>query len=92
VVGGCAADAVGDKFKGLKMIPAGLHLLIVGTGHGSKVGEFVRVEPGRVIVRRFDPALEDLAVGEGYRNDQVRPPACTSSRRASQATALSTGE
>jgi hypothetical protein len=32
------ARAVGEKFKGLKMIPAGLHLLIVGTGHGSKVG------------------------------------------------------
>lgn len=47
------------------MIPPGLHLLMVGTGHQSRVAEFLDVQQGDVVVRRWDPVLEDLAPGSG---------------------------
>jgi len=55
----------GLKFLGLKMIPKGCHFLYYSSvGKDSDVsprrGFFINIEPGEVIVHRFDPKTEDI--------------------------------
>ena len=55
----------GSKFLGLKMIPKGCHFLYYSSvGKDSDIsprrGFFINIEPGDVIVHRFDPKTEDI--------------------------------
>ena len=47
---GMRSYAIGPKFRGMKMIPAGIHLVTYGTGI-DKLGVFLRLAPGEVHVR-----------------------------------------
>eukprot|EP00240_Pyramimonas_obovata_P004189 CAMPEP_0118952858 /NCGR_PEP_ID=MMETSP1169-20130426/55577_1 /TAXON_ID=36882 /ORGANISM="Pyramimonas obovata, Strain CCMP722" /LENGTH=352 /DNA_ID=CAMNT_0006900199 /DNA_START=111 /DNA_END=1166 /DNA_ORIENTATION=- len=67
----CVMWQVGAKFQGLKMIPPGIHLLVYEAGHGSRIAEFVAINAGDVIVRRWDPVQEDIAPNSGFPEDQV---------------------
>ena len=56
---------LGPKFLGLKMIPKGCHFIYYNLiGKNSDVslrrGLFINIEPGDVIVHRFDPKSEDI--------------------------------
>ena len=57
---------MGAKFQGLKMIPPGIHLLVYEAGHASRIAEFVAINAGDVIVRRWDPVQEDIAPNSGF--------------------------
>ena len=50
----------GAAHTGVKMVPAGLHLLVHSVGHGFHAGQFVELTPSTVLVRSWDPALEDF--------------------------------
>ena len=69
----CTIFTVGDKFRGVKMIPPGLHLVLLGAaGHDvTRVAEFVRVGVSDVVVRKWDPATETFASGSGYDEAQT---------------------
>ena len=55
----------GQKFKGLKMVPPGLHFLsfcqLSQTGQlASYTGRFLSLAEGQVVVMRWDAAVEAL--------------------------------
>eukprot|EP01116_Phalansterium_solitarium_P010923 TRINITY_DN26519_c0_g1_i1.p1 TRINITY_DN26519_c0_g1~~TRINITY_DN26519_c0_g1_i1.p1 ORF type:complete len:307 (+),score=74.75 TRINITY_DN26519_c0_g1_i1:126-1046(+) len=57
---------VGPKFKGVKLMPPGIHFCYY-SGRGKlspsgapRIGFFVDVHPGEVFVRRWSPATEDF--------------------------------
>jgi hypothetical protein len=52
---------VGPKFKGLKMVPAGLHLLYWHAGHGMTQGMWFHAQPSQVLILQWDLATEDFA-------------------------------
>ncbi|KAI8464490.1 MAG: AAR2-domain-containing protein [Monoraphidium minutum] len=61
-----AVFVVGPRFKGLKMVPPGVHFLSYqAAGRGGQVSPavstFLALGPRQVVVRRWDPALEGLA-------------------------------
>jgi hypothetical protein len=39
----------GASFKGVKMVPAGLHFVHIGTGMGEKQGFFFHLEKGALL-------------------------------------------
>ena len=51
--------AVGPKFKGIKMVPPGLHFMSWSAGQ-DKVGVFLSLPPSHVEVWRWNAELEDL--------------------------------
>ena len=63
----CTVWAVGPKFKGVKMVPPGLHLSLVGAAgnEATRVCEFHWIAPGDVVVRVWDPVAECFAPGRG---------------------------
>lgn len=50
----------GAKFKGVGMIPAGLHLIYYSTGMGSRQGFFVELNKGSFEVRSWDRSDEQI--------------------------------
>ncbi|CAM9741404.1 unnamed protein product [Ectocarpus sp. 6 AP-2014] len=50
----------GPQFKGVKMIPPGLHFAHFGTGEGEKQGIFFRSSAGSVAATQWDTSAEDL--------------------------------
>eukprot|EP01029_Cantina_marsupialis_P013677 TRINITY_DN302_c0_g2_i1.p1 TRINITY_DN302_c0_g2~~TRINITY_DN302_c0_g2_i1.p1 ORF type:complete len:454 (+),score=127.47 TRINITY_DN302_c0_g2_i1:63-1424(+) len=56
----------GPKFKGIKLIPPGVHYVHysscsnVGGDVGSRIGFFLHTKEGEVIVRKWNPSLEEL--------------------------------
>lgn len=55
---------VGPKFKGLKMVPAGIHLLYWDAGHGMTQGMWFHARPSQVLILRWDESIEDFAPTE----------------------------
>ena len=55
---------VGPKFKGLKMVPAGIHLLYWDAGHGMTQGMWFHARPSQVLIMRWDESIEDFAPTE----------------------------
>ena len=51
--------SVGAKFRGMKMVPPGLHLVLCGN-EIAKSGAFVRLAAGEVRVLQWDPKTEML--------------------------------
>lgn len=65
----------GPKFKGVKMLPPGVHFLsyqAVGSegAVGPPVSTLLHLQPRQVVVRRWDPAAEGLAALQD--EDEVR--------------------
>jgi A1 cistron-splicing factor AAR2 len=58
----CKMYRVGPQFKGIKMIPPGLHLVVSSASEDAedKQGIWFKVSQGSVEVLRWDPAAEDL--------------------------------
>ena len=55
----------GEKFLGLKMIPAGIHYIYYSPVSKDKDvaprrGFFIHIDPGQVLVHRFDPDNEEI--------------------------------
>ena len=69
----CTIFSVGEKFAGVKMIPPGLHLVLLGAPGNdvTRVAEFVMVNTSDVVVRKWDPTTETFAVGSGYDAEQT---------------------
>ena len=69
----CTLFTVGEKFRGVKMVPPGLHLVLLGAAGNdvTRVAEFVRVAPAEVHVRRWDPHTETFARGTGHDPEQT---------------------
>ena len=69
----CTIFTVGEKFRGVKMVPPGLHLVLLGAAGNdvTRVAEFVRVAPADVHVRRWDPHTETFARGTGHDPEQT---------------------
>lgn len=67
----CTVFTVGPKFQGVKMIPPGLHLALVGAAgnEATRVAEFLWLERSDVRVRRWDPASEAFHPGSGMDED-----------------------
>ena len=61
----------GKRFKGIKMIPPGLHLLTFGAGGGFLQGRWFESRPGSVLVLRWDKANEDLSPGSGMSDEEA---------------------
>eukprot|EP01104_Vermistella_antarctica_P019235 TRINITY_DN7439_c0_g1_i1.p1 TRINITY_DN7439_c0_g1~~TRINITY_DN7439_c0_g1_i1.p1 ORF type:complete len:553 (-),score=129.54 TRINITY_DN7439_c0_g1_i1:53-1711(-) len=62
---------VGPAFKGVKMVPSGLHFVFYGMGHGMRCGFFASLSPQQVVVKRWDASTEDFHSGTGFIEDQV---------------------
>lgn len=56
----CYIYETGSKFKGISVIPSGLHFLYYGTGLGPRQGFFFRAQPGEVIVCTWDASSEEI--------------------------------
>lgn len=67
----CTVFTVGPKFQGVKMIPPGFHLALVGAAgnEATRVAEFLWLERSDVRVRRWDPATEAFHPGSGMDED-----------------------
>ena len=66
---------VGPRFRGMKMIPPGTHLLVSGTEMDHQ-GVFLKLEAGEVAVFRWDPNTEMLALAK-----QSEQESCTAAAR-----------
>eukprot|EP00953_Heterococcus_sp_UTEX-ZZ885_P030313 16021-Heterococcus_DN1.PRE.5 len=60
----CKIYQTGPNFKGIKMIPPGLHLLHYGSSEGDRQGMFLNASAGSIDVLRWDPTAEDLTRGD----------------------------
>ncbi|KAG5178290.1 A1 cistron-splicing factor, partial [Tribonema minus] len=60
----CRLHQTGPNFKGMKMIPQGLHLLYYGLSESEHQGMFFEVRAGSVQVLCWDAAAEDLVHGD----------------------------
>lgn len=50
----------GPNFRGMSMIPPGLHFIYFSTGLGSRQGFFIQCAEGDLVVRSWDPANEEI--------------------------------
>jgi A1 cistron-splicing factor AAR2 len=56
----CITYETGHKFKGLSMVPQGLHFLYHGSGMGDRQGFFVIVEANSIVVKSWDSSQEEI--------------------------------
>lgn len=56
----CITYETGHKFKGLSMVPAGLHFIYHGSGMGDRQGFFVMIENNVVVVKSWDSSQEEI--------------------------------
>ena len=85
----CQSYETGPKFRGVSMIPPGLHLVYFGTGLGARQGFFFFCEGNELVVRSWDRVNEEItatnvlseestkelesALYRGLLNDQLGP-------------------
>lgn len=75
----CKSWQVGPRFKGVKMIPPGLHFLhycsanspSCGGEIGPKTGLFVTLKPKDILLARWDPKEEDLDFSPSQDEEEV---------------------
>mmetsp|Transcript_36493 Transcript_36493/g.46841 ORF Transcript_36493/g.46841 Transcript_36493/m.46841 type:complete len:593 (+) Transcript_36493:113-1891(+) len=66
----CRVYETGTEFRGVKLIPPGLHFVFYGArGGGGRQGFFLKANPGDVIVRSWDPSAEDLSEDSGLSDE-----------------------
>jgi len=67
---------IGDQFKGMKMVPPGLHLMTWSAGHDHRTGMFLLLSQGEVVVHRWDASLESFSeaasVGDGSISEEEK--------------------
>ena len=56
----CQSYETGPKFRGVSMIPPGLHLVYFGTGLGARQGFFFFCEGNELVVRSWDRVSEEI--------------------------------
>ncbi|RUS22037.1 hypothetical protein BC937DRAFT_90589 [Endogone sp. FLAS-F59071] len=72
----CSAWTIGPLFKGIKMIPPGLHFVYYSTTSkegtsGLRMGFFKFFESQEIVVKKWDLEIEDLRDGSELDPDQV---------------------
>lgn len=75
----CKSWVVGPRFKGVKMIPPGLHFLHYcsinsspcGGEIGPKTGLFLNLKPRQIILANWDPKEEDLDFKASQNEEEV---------------------
>lgn len=75
----CKSWQVGPRFKGVKMIPPGLHFLHYcsvnppkhGGEIGPKTGLFLTLKPREILLANWDPKLEDLDFSASQNEEEV---------------------
>lgn len=75
----CKSWQVGPRFKGVKMIPPGLHFLhycsVNRPSHGGEVGPkmglFVTLKPREILLANWDPKEEDLDFSASQNEEEV---------------------
>lgn len=75
----CKSWQVGPRFKGVKMIPPGLHFLHYcsvnppsqGGEIGPKTGLFVALKPREILLANWDPKEEDLDFSASQNEEEV---------------------
>ena len=61
----------GPDFRGVSLIPGGLHFVYHSTGLGARQGFFLRCGGGDLIVRSWDPASEEITAKNVLNEAQV---------------------
>lgn len=56
----CITYETGPKFKGLSLVPTGLHFVYHGTGMGARQGFFIMVGNKDIHVKRWDSSQEEI--------------------------------
>jgi len=56
----CITYETGPKFKGLSMVPSGLHFVYHGTGMGARQGFFIFVESKEILIKSWDSSQEEI--------------------------------
>lgn len=75
----CKSWQVGPRFKGVKMIPPGLHFLhycsanpaSCGGEIGPKTGLFLNLKPREILLANWDPKIEDLDFSASQNEEEV---------------------
>lgn len=75
----CKSWQVGPRFKGVKMIPPGLHFLhycsVNRPSHGGEIGPktglFVTLKPREILLAHWDPKEEDLDFSASQNEEEV---------------------
>jgi A1 cistron-splicing factor AAR2 len=57
----CMNYETGSEFRGVCMIPPGLHFVYYSTGMGSRQGFFLHFEKNEVVVKSWDRSTEDIS-------------------------------
>ena len=52
----------GEKFKGVSMVPLGLHLVYHSSGMAPRQGFFIFIQKNDIIVRPWDSVNEEISV------------------------------
>lgn len=75
----CKSWQVGHRFKGVKMIPPGLHFLHYCSANppshggelGPKTGLFLSLKPREILLANWDPKIEDLDFSASQNEEEV---------------------
>uniref|UniRef100_A0A3P8X123 Protein AAR2 homolog n=1 Tax=Cynoglossus semilaevis TaxID=244447 RepID=A0A3P8X123_CYNSE len=75
----CKSWQVGPRFRGIKMIPPGLHFLHYSAGNPSqsrgeiflKTGFFLSLRPREILLAKWDPKEEDLDFSASKNQEEV---------------------
>lgn len=65
----CMSYETGPKFRGVSLIPPGLHFVYYSTGLGSRQGFFFFCEHNELIVRSWDTANEEITAANVLSED-----------------------
>lgn len=76
----CKSWQVGPRFKGVKMIPPGLHFLHYCSANppshggelGPKTGLFLSLKPREILLANWDPKIEDLDFSASQNEEEVQ--------------------
>jgi A1 cistron-splicing factor AAR2 len=68
----CITYETGPKFKGLSLVPSGLHFVYHGSGMGARQGFFVDVGNNDLIVRCWDSSQEEILPTQTLSEESVQ--------------------
>jgi len=68
----CITYETGPKFKGLSLVPSGLHFVYHGTGMGARQGFFIMVGSKDILVKRWDSSQEEILPRHDLSEESLR--------------------
>lgn len=68
----CITYETGPKFKGLSLVPTGLHFVYHGTGMGARQGFFIMVGNKDIHVKRWDSSQEEILPRHDLSEESLR--------------------